>query len=63
MGRRAAHSGQEITLDRMLNSEEEYAPGLDKWTMDSPAPIQANEDGNYPVPQPGLIGDKEYLIS
>lgn len=24
----------------MLNSEEEYAPGVDKLTMDSPAPVQ-----------------------
>jgi predicted dehydrogenase len=63
LGRRAAHSGKEMTLTEMLNSEEEYAPGCDQWTMDSPAPIQANENGMYPIPQPGLIGNKEYLQS
>lgn len=62
MGRRAAHSAKEITLDDMLNAEEVYAPGCDKWTMDSPAPIQADEEGRYPVPQPGMLGKLEYLI-
>jgi len=60
MGRRAAHSGQEITFDAMLNCEQEYAPGLDKITMDSPAPVQPDENGMYPQPQPGLKGDREY---
>src|SRR5207245_555635 len=40
MGRRAAHSGQEITFDEMLNSEHEFAPGVDKLTMDSPPPLK-----------------------
>jgi len=60
MGRRAAHSGQEITFDQMLNCEVEYAPGADKFTMDSPAPVQPDENGIYPQPQPGLKGDREY---
>ena len=44
----------------MLNSEQEYAPGVDKLTMDSPAPVQADADGKYPIPQPGIITDREY---
>ena len=60
LGRRAAHSGKEITLEAILNSDEEYAPDADKWTMDSPAPLLANADGIYPIPQPGLLGDREY---
>ncbi len=60
LGRRAAHSGKEITLEAILNSDEEYAPGVDKWTMDSPAPLQADADGKYPIPQPGLLGNREY---
>jgi predicted dehydrogenase len=60
MGRKAAHTGQEITFDGLLNSEEEYAPGLDKITMDSPAPVQADENGIYPQPEPGLKGNREY---
>src|SRR5258708_27484268 len=35
MGRMSAHTGQEITYDDFLNSEHEYAPGVDKLTMDS----------------------------
>jgi predicted dehydrogenase len=60
LGRAAAHTGVEMTLDEMLNSEIEYAPGADKWTMDSPPPVQSDADGNYPVPQPGLVTDREY---
>jgi len=60
LGRKAAHSGQEITFDEMLNSEEEYAPDADKWTMDSPPPVKSDENGKYPIPMPGLIGAREY---
>ena len=60
MGRMAAHTAREITFEEMLNSEHEYASGVDKWTMDSPAPLQAGPDGKYPVPQPGLIVHREY---
>jgi hypothetical protein len=60
LGRKAAHTAREITFDEMLNSDHEYAPGADKFTMDSPAPLQADADGKYPVPQPGLITDREY---
>jgi predicted dehydrogenase len=60
LGRKAAHTGRELTFDEMLNSDHEYAPGADTWTMDSPAPLQADADGKYPIPQPGLITDREY---
>ena len=53
MGRMAAHTGQEITFDQMLNSEHEFAPGIDKLTKDSPAPLQPDEHGIYPKPEPG----------
>ncbi len=59
LGRMAAHTAREITLDEVLNSPEEYAPGLDRWTMDSPAPVQM-KDGQYPVPMPGIVTDREY---
>jgi predicted dehydrogenase len=54
MGRASAHIGREITFDEMLNSEIEYAPGLDKLTKDSPAPVMPDKDGRYPQPQPGI---------
>ncbi|MHC4737087.1 MAG: Gfo/Idh/MocA family protein [Planctomycetota bacterium] len=60
LGRMAAHTGQETTYDQILNSNHEMAPGLDKFTMDSPAPLQPDADGRYPVPQPGIIKDREY---
>jgi predicted dehydrogenase len=60
MGRMAAHTGQEITWEDMLNCEHEMAPGLDTLTADSPAPLQANKDGRYPVPMPGITKKREY---
>jgi len=60
LGRMAAHTGQEITYEQILNSDHEMAPGLDKLTMDSPAPLLADANGRYPVPQPGIIKEREY---
>lgn len=53
MGRMAAHIGQVVTYDQMLNSEHEFAPGIDKLTMESPAPVMPDAKGFYPVPEPG----------
>ena len=60
MGRMAAHTGQEITFEEMLNSEHEYAPGADKFTMDSPPPLKSGPDGKYPIPMPGVEKHREY---
>ena len=60
MGRMAAHTGREITFDEMLKCEHEMAPGSDKFTMDSPAPLLADASGRYPVPQPGIVTAREY---
>jgi predicted dehydrogenase len=60
MGRMAAHTGQEITFEEMLQVKHEFAPDVDKFTMDSPAPLRAGSDGRYPVPQPGIKKDREY---
>ncbi len=60
MGRMAAHTGQIVTYDDMLNCEHEFSPGLEQLTMESPSPLQADSEGRYPVPQPGLITDREY---
>jgi predicted dehydrogenase len=60
MGRMAAHTGQEITYDDMLNCEHEFAPDVDKLTFDSPAPVQAGKDGKYPGPMPGVTTKREY---
>ncbi|MFO0817082.1 MAG: Gfo/Idh/MocA family oxidoreductase [Pirellulales bacterium] len=60
MGRMAAHTGQVVTFDDMLNCEHEFAPGLDKFDMSSPAPVTADADGKYPIPQPGITQAREY---
>jgi len=60
MGRMAAHTGQIVTFDQMMNCEHEFAPDVDKLTLDGPAPLQAGADGRYPVPQPGIIKNREY---
>jgi len=54
MGRASAHIGREITLEEMLKWEHAYAPDADKFTdKNSPAPLQPDEKGIYPQPQPG----------
>jgi predicted dehydrogenase len=60
MGRMAAHTGQVVTYDEMLNHKHEFAPGVDKLTLDSPSPLQAGRDGTYPGPQPGILAKREY---
>jgi predicted dehydrogenase len=60
MGRMAAHTGREITFDEMLNCDFDMAPDVDKFTMDSPAPLIADASGRYPVPQPGIVTTREY---
>jgi hypothetical protein len=60
MGRRAVHTGQVVTFEDMLNSDEEFAPNVDRLTADSPAPVQAGSDGKYPQPQPGHQTTREF---
>lgn len=60
MGRMAAHTGQIVTYDEMLNCKQEFAPDVDKLTMESPAPVIARADGSYPVPLPGILKNREY---
>ena len=60
MGRMAAHTGQEITFEDMLNSDHEFAPDVDKLTMTSAAPLVAGPDGKYPIPMPGGNRKREY---
>lgn len=59
MGRKAVHTGQIIEYEEMLAGDEEFAPDVDKLTMDSPAPLRANASGAYPGPQPGVKKSRE----
>jgi predicted dehydrogenase len=60
MGRMAAHTGQIVTFDDMMNCEHEFAPEVDKLTMTSDAPLKPNADGKYPLPEPGIKRKREY---
>jgi len=60
MGRMAAHTGRMVTYEQMLNHPHELAPQVAQFTPDHPAPVQAGPDGKYPVPQPGIVTDREY---
>jgi predicted dehydrogenase len=60
MGRMAAHTGQIVTLDDILNGDHEFAPDIDKLTLDGPAPLLADSNGKYPIPMPGINTTREY---
>lgn len=60
MGRMAAHTGRIIEYDHYLNHSPELAPDVDRMTDESPAPLASDAEGRYPVPQPGIITDREY---
>jgi predicted dehydrogenase len=59
LGRMAAHTGRVVTYEEMLNCKHEFGPGIDKLSMNSPAPLHLGPDNKYPVPQPGR-SDFEY---
>jgi predicted dehydrogenase len=62
MGRMAAHTGRVIKFDELLEEGNEFAPGVDKLVIGGEAPLKANAEGKYPVPQPGIVTKKEYDI-
>ncbi|MCL4202100.1 MAG: Gfo/Idh/MocA family oxidoreductase [Pirellulaceae bacterium] len=53
MGRAACHTGQTVTWDQIMNSNFMFCPDVDKLTYDSPAPLLADENGQFEVPVPG----------
>ncbi len=54
MGRAACHMGQEVTWDQIMASRFQFCNYLDDLSFDSPAPVQANENGQFPVPVAGV---------
>lgn len=60
MGRMAAHTGQPITYDTILNHDHEFAPGVADMDYDSTPPLQPDANGLYPVPMPGQKQLREY---
>jgi predicted dehydrogenase len=60
MGRMAAHTAQVITFDQMLNCQHEFAPTVATLDYTTPSPLMPDATGRYPVPQPGILTDREY---
>ena len=53
MGRAACHTGQTVTWDEMMKSDFQFCDYLDDLADDSPPPVKADENGQFPVPIPG----------
>jgi len=53
MGRMSAHVGRPLTYAEALDWGDDLTAGVADFTDDSPAPVQADADGRYPVPYPG----------
>ncbi len=60
MGRMAAHTGREVSYQAMLDCKHEFAPNVAELTLGSPSPLPSDAQGRYPVPQPGILVDREY---
>ncbi len=61
LGRMAAHTGQELTMDDFMNSDHEFSPNTkDIISSDSPTPLPADEKGAYAIPEPGIKKTREY---
>ncbi|HEC02920.1 MAG TPA: twin-arginine translocation signal domain-containing protein [Phycisphaerales bacterium] len=53
MGRAACHTGQEVTWDQIMESRFQFCNYLDDLYYDSPAPVKADANGQFPFPIPG----------
>ncbi len=54
MGRAAVHTGKIITWEEAMASDFQFCANVDALTASSPAPVQADADGRYPAPIPGM---------
>ncbi len=53
MGRAATHYNRIVTWDEVIDSQFQFCDYLDELDYDSPAPVQAGEDGYFPAPVAG----------
>jgi predicted dehydrogenase len=53
MGRAACHTGQTVTWEEMMNSRFQFCDYLDTMDYNSPAPVKADENGQFPLPITG----------
>jgi len=54
MGRAAVHMGRIITWEEAMASKFQFCPNVAELTADSPAPVQADAQGRYLAPVPGV---------
>jgi predicted dehydrogenase len=54
MGRAACHTGQTVTWEQMMKSDFQFCDHLDRLNADSPPPVEAGENGQFPIPIPGV---------
>lgn len=52
MGRMATYTGQVITWEQIMTSQEDLVPDAIDWNHNPP--VMPDENGNYPVPKPGV---------
>ncbi|MFC2126451.1 Gfo/Idh/MocA family protein [Bacteroidota bacterium] len=52
LGRMATYTGQMITWDEAMKSEENLLP--EKLSLDAKPLVKPDKDGNYPIPMPGI---------
>ncbi len=53
MGRAACHYNRIVTWDEVVDSQFQFCDYLDELDYDSPAPVQADENGFFPAPAAG----------
>jgi len=53
MGRAACHTGREVTWEKIMESKFQFCSYLDELDYDSPPPVKADENGQFPFPIPG----------
>ena len=54
MGQLSCYTGQEITWDKVSNSDFFFAPRAEEVSEDAEAPVKPGPDGTYPVFVPGV---------
>ena len=54
MGRAAAHTGEEVTWDDMMKSRFQFCENYSALDYDSEPPALPNDEGQFPVPIPGM---------
>jgi hypothetical protein len=54
LGRMANYSGKVVKWDEAVAKGAQIVPDPDQWTWDAKAPVEKDENGDYPIPMPGV---------